>query len=284
MLVRHAMRLRTIAESRHLSTASELGSRHRWNGRNWRPDAQVQALGGIAPGARHLEHLEGVDESQVLALRGIAIGTSQGQAQATDVDGGAGQGHHGGRTDVRNEIPESIHGHHHAGHTAVGARRRGGQPLWSMASTSSPRSAGSQRPDAMAAASGAKISRPWNVALTSLTPNCTRRVLSMRITRSICPRAASGASKPLSGASNACSFDSATSRCARSSNAGVDHRHVRGAGRKIAQSSGQPEAGFHRLKGADVVRHVDELELRRMRQHHAFHDADEGLAQTEVGG
>ena len=32
------------------------------------------------------------------------------------------------------------------------------------------------------------------------------------------------------------------------------------------------------------MRHVDEAQLRRVREHHAFHDADEWLAQAEVGG
>ena len=53
-----------------------------------------------------------------------------------------------------------------------------GHPAWLMVVTSGPRSRGSQRPAAIAAASGANTSRPWNVALTSLTPNLTRRVLS----------------------------------------------------------------------------------------------------------
>jgi hypothetical protein len=38
------------------------------------------------------------------------------------------------------------------------------------------------------------------------------------------------------------------------------------------------------LKGADLVRHVDEAQVRSVSEHHAFHDADEGFARTEIGG
>src|SRR6185503_1390118 len=57
-----AMRLRTISDSGRDSTAPELGGRAAWNGRNWRSDRQVQALGGVAPGPGDFEDLEGIDE------------------------------------------------------------------------------------------------------------------------------------------------------------------------------------------------------------------------------
>src|SRR5262249_48955953 len=69
----------------------------------------------------------------------------------------------------------------------------------------------------------------------------------------------------------------------RSTEAGIDSRHVHGTGRKVVEGSCEPEAGLGGPVHDDLVREIDEARLRESREDTALDDTDEWALMPKVG-
>ena len=143
-------------------------------------------------------------------------------------------------------------------------------------STRSPRSAGTQRPAASSAAMGAKMSRPWNVALGLWMPNmheARRGELHHATHRDARRRSALAARCPAPGTQWPPAVTAMMSREVPTPGSTTATCTVPGG--KVAERARQPEARFGRPVHDDLVREIDDARVGEAAEHHALHDADE---------
>ena len=136
-------------------------------------------------------------------------------------------------------------------------------------------------PVASAAATGAKTSRPWNVALRGERKK--RSSVSSTMRRTVAGGAASE-SRPLSGPTrSAASVSTQSARRALPTPGSTTATWTVPRGKPRHRVAQHERAGEHVLR-RDAVRHVDHRHARRARRDHALHDADQGIGEAEVGG
>jgi hypothetical protein len=114
---------------------------------------------------------------------------------------------------------------------------------------------------ASSAASGANTSRPWKVALMSLTPYWTqaRHVHADHLVDM--PAGGQRRQQSIVRREDGLPVRQRDDEIARRTDTRIHHRDVHRARGKVAQGTRQPESSFDRLEGAHVMRHVDEAEL-----------------------
>ena len=71
---------------------------------------------------------------------------------------------------------------------------------------------------------------------------------------------------------------------ARAANAGIDHHHMHGARRKEPVGLRDRPGAVEHVVGGDGVADVNDRGFRMDVEHHAMHDAYEGIVKPEVGG
>ena len=66
-------------------------------------------------------------------------------------------------------------------------------------------------------------------------------------------------------------------------NAGIDHRDMQRAARKILVTAREPKPGFRGPMRENIVREIDDFRISETRENLPFNYTDEGIAKAKVG-
>ena len=141
---------------------------------------------------------------------------------------------------------------------------------------------GRSRPAASSAATGAKMSRPWKVALGRWIPSDAGRRRRAASRTGVAQPLQHACQQAVVGREEQLPVGLDDRDVPRTADARIDDGDVHSARRKVPEGTAEPEAGLGRPVHQDRVRQVDEPGRRKAPQDLALHHPDERILVAEI--